>query len=119
MTPQQTICHLTDFYRCAIGERELAPARHWMPRPILKQLILYAPWSRNAPTPPEVDQNLGGTPPTDFERDRESLIEALGGFCDAPDSARGRHPLLGILSRQEWMRWGYLHADHHLRQFGA
>ena len=18
----------------------------------------------------------------------------------------------------EWMRWGYLHADHHLRQFG-
>jgi len=23
------------------------------------------------------------------------------------------------MNEREWMRWGYLHADHHLRQFGA
>ena len=30
-----------------------------------------------------------------------------------------RHPTLGPMSRAQWLRWGYLHADHHLRQFGA
>ena len=26
--------------------------------------------------------------------------------------------LWGKMSARDWMRWGYLHADHHLRQFG-
>ena len=30
-----------------------------------------------------------------------------------------RHPLWGRMSEWEWGRWGYLHTDHHLRQFGA
>jgi hypothetical protein len=29
------------------------------------------------------------------------------------------HPILGRLSRGQWMRWGYRHMDHHLRQFGV
>ena len=29
------------------------------------------------------------------------------------------HPFFGDMSEAEWMRWGYLHCDHHLRQFGA
>jgi hypothetical protein len=28
------------------------------------------------------------------------------------------HPIFGRITRAEWLRWGYLHADHHLRQFG-
>jgi Protein of unknown function (DUF1569) len=28
------------------------------------------------------------------------------------------HPLFGRMSASSWMRWAYLHADHHLRQFG-
>ncbi len=28
------------------------------------------------------------------------------------------HPYFGNLTKWEWMRWAYLHADHHLRQFG-
>jgi hypothetical protein len=30
----------------------------------------------------------------------------------------GRHPLFAEMSERDWMRWGYLHVDHHLRQFG-
>jgi hypothetical protein len=26
--------------------------------------------------------------------------------------------MFGPMSERDWMRWGYLHADHHLRQFG-
>ena len=29
-----------------------------------------------------------------------------------------RHPIFLDLTQTQWMRWGYLHADHHLRQFG-
>jgi len=29
-----------------------------------------------------------------------------------------RHPLFDEMSERDWMRWGYLHADHHFRQFG-
>jgi hypothetical protein len=28
-------------------------------------------------------------------------------------------PLFGELTPYQWLRWGYLHADHHLRQFGV
>jgi hypothetical protein len=29
------------------------------------------------------------------------------------------HPLFGGMSDGAWLRWAYLHIDHHLRQFGA
>jgi hypothetical protein len=29
------------------------------------------------------------------------------------------HPIFGRMSEAAWLRWGWLHADHHLRQFGA
>ncbi|HEV2663419.1 MAG TPA: DUF1569 domain-containing protein [Blastocatellia bacterium] len=29
------------------------------------------------------------------------------------------HPYFGAMSESQWMRWGYLHCDHHLRQFGV
>ena len=29
------------------------------------------------------------------------------------------HPIFGRMSDGDWLRWGYLHMEHHLRQFGA
>ena len=29
------------------------------------------------------------------------------------------HPVFGPMTRGAWLRWGYLHTDHHLRQFGV
>jgi hypothetical protein len=125
MTAHQMLCHMTDSYRSVTGEREVSPAppsivMRIMPRRLLMWLVLDAPmkWPRNVRTRPENEQGLGGTPPGDFEADRRNLLAALERFCVATDSVRGPHPMLGKLSRQEWLKWGYLHADHHLRQFG-
>jgi len=118
MTAHQALCHLTDSYKGVIGERAVSPTHLWIPQPILKWLVLHAAWPKGAPTRPEVDQLVGGTAPGDFAADRKALIEAMDRFCSAPDSRRGAHPLIGRMSREDWMRWGYLHADHHLRQFG-
>ena len=121
MSAHQMLCHLTDSYAGVIGEREVSPAGMWIPKPILKWLVLEAPmrWPQNVRTRREVAQDGGGTPPGEFERDRTRLVATINRFCAVPDSVRGSHPILGKLTHEEWMRWGYLHADHHLRQFGG
>jgi hypothetical protein len=74
-------------------------------------------WPKGVPTPPEMDQRVAGTPPVEFNADRAALQEKLARFA----RSRGPwapHPIFAALTTNEWMRWGYLHADHHLRQFG-
>jgi hypothetical protein len=119
MSVDQMLCHLTDSYVGAIGERPISPVGLRIPRPILKWLMLNTPWPKSAQSPLEVDAERGGTPPSDFGRDRTRLLDAIDRFCAAPDLSRAPHPLAGAMTRTEWLRWGYLHADHHLRQFGA
>ena len=51
------------------------------------------------------------------EMDLVAAVErftAANGEADWP-----AHPIFGPLTRRAWMRWGYLHVDHHLRQFSA
>lgn len=122
MSAHQMICHLKDCFRMALGEREVQPRGTVFHRTILKWigLNLPLPVPRGRPTMPEVDQQLGGTPPVEFRRDLSELvglIERFAGRADGFDAAA--HPLLGKLSEREWARWGYLHTDHHLRQFGV
>jgi hypothetical protein len=41
-------------------------------------------------------------------------------FIDAVHrGAMAKHAIFGAMSRREWLRWGWLHADHHLRQFSS
>jgi hypothetical protein len=65
---------------------------------------------------PEMEQGRG-TPPWSSR----AISEADGvtkRFSGAPvDGAL--HPIFGKMKEKPWMRWGYLHSDHHLRQFGC
>jgi hypothetical protein len=88
---------------------------------MLKWIALYAPmpWPRGMKTRPETDQELGGTPPDEFERDVKQLELARDRFANSLAIVAARpHFLFGKLSEGEWARWAYLHLDHHLRQFG-
>src|SRR3954469_12704242 len=83
-------------------------------------LWLPIPWPHGFETRPEMDQEIGGTPPVEFERDREELLSLMDRFtCEAPQPKFYPHPFFGQMTRKELMRWAYLHMDHHLRQFGA
>ena len=58
--------------------------------------------------------------PTAFDRDVASLEALVEVVTTQPGFFKGRrHPIFGSLSEAAWMRWGYLHMDHHLRQFGV
>jgi len=75
-------------------------------------------WPKGVATRPEVEQGIGGTAPVEFEKDRAELLLLIDRFCSAGVSLVIPHPFFGRMTKQEWFRWGYLHADHHLRQFG-
>lgn len=88
-------------------------------RVVLKWAALYVPlqWRRNFPTRPEIDQSRLNPLLGDFEPDRQTTMALARRLCEA-DLDGKRHPYFGAMSRAEWLRWGWLHADHHLRQFG-
>ncbi len=122
MTSAQMICHLSDSYLGVMGEKYISAAPANAARAIIKWIALYAPvhWPKGVPTRPEVDQTIGGTPPADFEQDKRRLLALVVQFAKTPRTFTFQpHPIFGPMSERDWMRWGYVHADHHLRQFDA
>ena len=121
MNAHQMVCHLGDSFRLGLGQRDVSLASGILQRTVIKTIALHVPlpWPKGVPTRPEADQEISGTPPGDFDRDRRDLIAMINRFAASNrDFQFGAHPIFGAMSEWEWMRWGYLHADHHLRQFG-
>ena len=122
MSAHQMVCHLSDSFRGAMGERAAAPVGNWFSRTVLRWvgMRLPLPLPRGYRTLPEIDQEKGGTRPVDFAQDRDALVRLIERFARAErDFAFVPHPLFGPMSEWEWMRWAYVHVRHHLDQFGA
>ena len=122
MSAHQMVCHLADSLRMATGQRPAQCRAGLLDRTVLKRAVLYLPvrWPPGIPTSPEIDQEQGGTQPVDFASDvaqLRTLTELVTVQTSGLDNRA--HPLFGRMSRAAWLRWGYLHMDHHLRQFGA
>jgi hypothetical protein len=120
MSCHQMIVHLNDAFLCPMGEKMVSSAKPPIPRSVMKWGALYfpMPWPRGVPTRPEMEQGTGGTAPVEFSRDRERLVAVIERFVKR-DYEWSEHPIFGAMSEKDWMRWGYLHCDHHLRQFGV
>ena len=123
MSVHQMVCHLSDGYRMVTDGRVVTRTPTPLPQPVMRWLALYGPfrWPAGVVTSPEVDQSVGGTRPVEFALDvaeLAALIEAM--TTHQRSRLEGQtHPAFGRMSESAWLRWGYLHADHHLRQFGV
>jgi hypothetical protein len=117
MTAIQMVRHLGMAYEVALGERTVAAVKGPPPM-ILKFAALRSDlrWSKNISTTPELVCVM--------EEDLALFGDMVGVTIVKMESlARGArcalgHPMFGSMTVKDWMRWGYLHADHHLRQFG-
>jgi hypothetical protein len=121
MSAHQMVCHLADALRMGLGQKAVRDASGPLGRTLVKWVALYAPlpWPAGIPTSPEIDQAGGGTRPGEFVADL-AHVEALVELMAAPARALApSHPVFGAMSRAAWLRWGYRHLDHHLRQFGT
>ncbi|MGH7631967.1 MAG: DUF1569 domain-containing protein [Gemmatimonadales bacterium] len=122
LTAGEMLCHLSDCSRSVLSGGARSGSAAPRARPVFKWLALYSPlrWPKGVRTRPEVDPHARGSRPGGFERDRAAAIEGLRALAAAPREAFSpAHSMFGLMSADDWRRWGYLHTDHHLRQFGA
>jgi hypothetical protein len=104
------------------GEKLVSDATGLMQQTVLKWAVLYLPlrWPAGILTRPEIDQEVGGRKPVEFATDvaeLEILVNVI--TTQARDCEWHRHAIFGRMSKAQWLRWAYLHTDHHLRQFDA
>ena len=113
------VCHLHDSYQLALGERIASPVRLPIPGRVIKYVALRTslPWAKNMRSAREMQQESGGTQPAAFEADQKRLLQTIVRFSKCESLHQVAHPFFGAMSSSDWLRWGYLHADHHLRQF--
>ncbi len=117
------VCHLSDSFRMVCGQKAGGQASGMLQRTIVKWVALYLPlrWPTGIlRTTPELDQEVDGTRPADFAADVAELEALVELFLSRERNLEGQsHPIFGRMTQAAWLRWAYLHMDHHLRQFGA
>jgi hypothetical protein len=122
MTVAEMVCHQIDALRVSMGEKTAQPVSNWFSRSVFKWAGLWFPrqWPQGVRTVPECDARALGKQPTSLDADIEELRAVMDRFTRRPrEYALQAHPIFGAMTEKEWMRWGYLHMDHHLRQFSA
>lgn len=119
LSAAEMVCHVRGAFLAAMGEIESSPVVTPLPPAVLKHGALWGPleWRRNFWTLPALKQGELAMRTGSFEEDLARALAELDRFCN-PEQVRVDHALFGAMSDLEWMRWGYLHTDHHLRQFG-
>ncbi|HXD15771.1 MAG TPA: DUF1569 domain-containing protein [Vicinamibacterales bacterium] len=121
MNAHQAICHLSDSFRNMMSPTPLSSLATPFSRTFVRWIALHSglPWPHGVKTRPEADQEIGGTRPVEFGRDREQLEALIEQFAARQGGDFQPHPMFGRLTTREWQHWGWRHTDHHLRQFGV
>ena len=121
MTAHEMLCHCKDLSKSMSGPKPFPVIVPPGIRSIIKRMALYSSlrWPHNLPTLPNANPNKKGTRPTDFNYDREQLIAEMHRFAVPRTEPIPRHPFFGGMTNLDWQRWGYLHLDFHLKQFGV
>ena len=119
MSAGEMVCHVRGAFRIALARFGLEPVPQRMPPRLMKVLALWMPvqWPHSSPTVAGLEQGGALVVPGGFAADHAEMMEVFDDFVAARQN-RTAHPMFGDMSPRDWMRWGYLHTDHHLRQFG-
>ena len=117
MSVGQMLWHVNEAMEAALGHIVVDRARAPLPRPLLKFLVLNAPWGKGAPTLkrwiPQADNY-------DFASERDRCVRLLEELTSKPlDDAWPDSPMLGRMSGKDVSRLHAKHLNHHLTQFGV
>jgi len=118
MTAKRMVRHLICSYEMALGERTVDPMERPVPV-VMKWMALRSGfrWPKNIQTVPELKRAIAKHSEVEFDVLMRAVIESVEAVARGTHYAPS-HPMFGPMTPEDWMRWGYLHADHHLRQFG-
>jgi hypothetical protein len=118
MSVTQMLRHLSCSYDVALADREVGPMKGPPPW-LLKFAALRSglQWPKGTPTTPELIRALEEESTATFAELIDENVKKMTVVASGV-KWQSSHPMFGKMSAKDWMRWGYLHADHHLRQFG-
>jgi hypothetical protein len=116
MNISQMLWHISEALEMSLGRREILPEPASMPRPILRFVVLNAPWPKGAPTL----RPLRAVGKYDFVLEKARALRLVDEMASRELAGRWPdQPRLGKMSGADWSRLMAKHVDHHLRQFGA
>jgi hypothetical protein len=118
MSVGQMVRHLSCSCEVALGERTVGPVKG-LPPAVIKWLALRSGlrWTKNIQTTPELKLAMSENSEVGFDVLVGEAIDKMEILATGKQCAPS-HPFFGPMTEADWLRWGYLHADHHLRQFG-
>jgi hypothetical protein len=122
MSAHQMVCHLGDWHRMFMGEKIVRGASQKLPRILVKWIALWAPipWPKGFQAAPELDKKLAALRPYNLRQTCvNSAISSRASLAGLRTSPGGSIPTWAPCPGGECIRFGYLHTDHFLRQFGA
>ena len=118
MNVHQMLDHVGNALAAALGHRAFSATPRSGPRGLLRFIALYV-----IPRSPRGIRS-GAEPASSvvdveaFSRNQERAIALLRDMAAPGQSYAEAHPAFGAMTRGDWLRYAYLHTDHHLRQFG-
>ena len=117
MSVAQMLWHVNEAMEGALGRIRADAMKVPLPRPVLKFLVLNAPWGKGAPTLkrwiPQHDRY-------DFASERDRCCRLVDALAARPlDDAWPDSPTLGRMTGRDVSRLHAKHLNHHLTQFGC
>jgi hypothetical protein len=118
MNVHQMLVHIGDAAAAALGQRAFSATPRSGPRGLVRFIALYV-----LPRTPRGIKS-GAEPAAKvvdaaaFDSDRDRAIALVRQLAAPEQSLVAAHPAFGSMDRGDWMRYAYVHTDHHLRQFG-
>ncbi len=118
MNVHQMLVHIGDANAAALGQRPFSSRPRSGPRGLVRFIALYVlPRSpRGIKSGAEPASRLVDA--AAFGGDRERAIDLLRQLATPGQLLAPAHPAFGRMDRRDWLRYAYVHTDHHLRQFG-
>ena len=119
MNAQQMALHVGDASGAVLKQHEFTAKTRGGPTAVRRVALLYFLPRMPRGIKTGADPAAAVVDPAQFGQDVERTVALLQRLATAPpDALVDRHPILGPMTRAQWMRWAFMHTDHHLRQFG-
>ena len=117
MSVAQMLWHVNEAMEGALGRIKADAMKVPLPRPVLKFLVLNAPWGKGAPT---LKRWIPQHDSYDFASERDRCCRLVDEIAARPlEDAWPDSPTLGRMTGKDVSRLHAKHLNHHLTQFGC
>jgi hypothetical protein len=120
MTPHQAVCHLSDAFRPSWARSRIVDCDAALADGDQVDRVERTDEMADRRKDDARSRSGNRRHQTCRVRARPPRLEALmEQFAAKQERELQPHPMFGRMTTVQWQRWGWLHMDHHLRQFGV